>query len=829
MAKFYTTAIQRGSKVLVRGYDKGRRFEEKVDFEPSLFVPGPGEYRTLSGEPLSRRKFESIRHAKDFVRDHQNVHGFSFYGMTRYNYQWIVDNYVDKVPYDFNRLKIAILDIETSVDVSFPNIFEPNEKVLLINVTDYNSGESVSFGTKEYDDTDKPFKYVYCKTEEELFHRFLAYWSFDHPDIITGWNTDGFDIPYLYARVTRVLGDGAFDRMSPFGVVDVEDRVFNEQRELNVNIIGVSSLDYLKLYKKFGQKTQENYKLDTVATDELKTTKLDNPFDTFKEWYTHGWNTFVEYNHVDTDLIKQLENKKALLRLAVSLAYTAKINFQDVFSPVRTWDVIIYEHLYRQNIIVPQPIHGGDSGTIEGAYVKEPVPGLYDWVVSFDLNSLYPHIIMSLNLSPETFSGMTDVTVEQLLNGDRSKVIDGYALAANGSMYDLNKVGFLPTLMKDFYQSRKVEKRQMLDAESILEKERSTANKERIKELEDLIASKDALQNALKTLLNSLYGGLANKGFRFFDNRLAEGITKTGQLVIQTAERNANAIISKLSGTDKEYTLASDTDSLYLYVIDFVNKFCKNKSKEQIATFLEKACSEKIGPHLNAKSNQLAESMNWNQDLLVFKLEVVADRGLWSAKKKYALHVYSSEGVRYEKPEIKIKGLTIVQSSTPGVVRKYLKKSVELLLTSTEDELRKYFHQVEEEFMKQPVEKIAFPRSANNLAHYSSKQNIYGQKTPIAVRASLLYNHYLKEYNLTTKYEAIREGNKIKWLYLREPNIIGEDVIGFQTVLPEEFKLHKYVDYNLMFEKTYLKPLNDLLQHTDISLKDAPTLEDLFS
>jgi DNA polymerase elongation subunit (family B) len=829
MTKFYTTAIQRGSKVLVRGYNKGRRFEEKVDFEPSLFVPGPGEYRTLSGESLSRRKFESIRHAKDFVRDHQDVHGFSFYGMTRYNYQWIVENYIDSVPYDFNQLKIAILDIETTVENGFPDIFDPNEKVLLINVTDYNSGESVSFGTKEYDDTDKPFKYVYCKTEEELFHRFLAHWSFDHPDIITGWNTDGFDIPYLYARVTRVLGDGAFDRMSPFGVVDVEDRVFNEQRELNINIIGVSSLDYLSLYKKFGQKTQENYKLDTVASDELKTTKLDNPFDTFKEWYTHGWDTFVEYNHVDTDLIKQLENKKALLRLAVALAYKAKINFQDVFSPVRTWDVIIYEHLYRQNIIVPQPIRSNDTNKIEGAYVKEPVPGLYDWVVSFDLNSLYPHIIMSLNMSPETFVGMTNVTVEQLLNGDRSMVVGEYALAANGSMYDQSKTGFLPTLMKDFYQSRKVEKRQMLDAETILEKDRASATKEHIKELENIISSKNALQNALKTLLNSAYGGLANRGFRFFDNRLAEGITKTGQLVIQTAERNANIIISKLSGVEDDYTIASDTDSLYLHVNPVVNKFCKDKSKEQIATFLEKACSDKIGPSLNAKSNQLAESMNWNQDLLVFKLEVVADRGLWSAKKKYALHVYSSEGVRYEKPEIKIKGLTIVQSSTPGIVRKHLKKSVELLLTSTEDELRKYARFVEEEFMKTPPEKIAFPRSANNIAHYSSPRTIYGNKTPIAVRASLLYNHYLKEYNLTTKYEAIREGNKIKWLYLREPNIIGEDVIGFQTVLPEEFKLHKYVDYNLMFEKTYLKPLNDLLKHTDISLKDAATLEDLFS
>lgn len=827
--KFYTSATQWGNRILTRGYSNGKPWILREEFKPSLFVKSKSEteYKTLDGQNLDRRKFDSVTDAKKFVDDHKAVHGFEYFGNTKFNYQWISENNPGEIQYDFNQLRIFSLDIETTVEEGFPNCFDPQEEIILISIKTMG-GSAITFGTTQYTKKDPRFKYVYCVDEQDLLLKFIDYWSSDYPDIVTGWNIDGFDFPYLYARISKILPGNMVNKLSPFEIVNAEDRVFNDQRELNINIVGVSSLDYLLLYKKFANTPQENYKLDTVAMEELGHSKLENPYETFKEWYTNDHDTFVEYNYVDAELIEQLEDKRSLIKLVVSMAYTAKINFKEVFSPVRTWDTLIYNYLYDKNVIVPQQEKSSGDDTIEGAYVKEPVPGLYDWVVSFDLNSLYPHIIMALNMSPETIVDTVDVTVSQLLNGKFVNDKNGYSLAGNGSRYDMNKTGFLPELMHRLYDGRKKEKKLMLSYESQLESERSTATPQRIKELESLISTKDSLQNALKVLMNSGYGALANRGFRFFDQRLAEGITKTGQLVIQIAERNANEYISKITNLEKDYVIASDTDSLLVHANELINKFCKNKDKLQKVEFLEKACTEKIAPYLNSQFDNLCDELNWNKDLLVFKLEVVADRGFWSAKKKYALNVYSSEGVRFEKPKLKIKGLQIVQSSTPGIVRKYLKKSVELLLLSTEADLQKYVKEVEKEFYGLSAEEMAFPRSANNLKQYSSNTSIYGAKTPIAVRGSLLYNHYIDKYKLSKKYAKVAEGEKVKFIYLKMPNHIHEDVISFNTKLPPEFNLHDCVDIRKMFDKTYLQPLDKLLQHAGWNAEQQATLEGLF-
>lgn len=827
--KFYTSASQWGNHILTRGYSDGKPWIRREDFTPSLFVHSKNEteYKTLDGRSLDRMVFGSINEGKEFVKRYEETHGFQFFGNTKFNYQWISENTTGEVKYDFDQLRILSIDIETEVEAGFPNCFDPQEKVILICIKPLGK-TAIIFGTTQYPKKDYRFKYVYCANEQDLFLKFIDYWSSDYPDIVTGWNTDGFDFPYLYARITKILSGNMINKLSPFDIVTAEDRVFNNERQLNINILGISSLDYLLLYKKFANTPQENYKLDTIAMEELGHSKLENPFETFKEWYTNDNDSFVEYNFVDAELIEQLEEKRNLIKLAVSMAYTAKINFKEVFSPVRTWDTLIYNYLYDKNIIVPQPERTKGDDTIEGAYVKEPIPGLYDWVVSFDLNSLYPHIIMALNMSPETILDVTDITVNKLLDGDISGVKPGYSFAGNGSMYNMSKSGFLPELMHKLYDGRKKEKNLMLSYESQLEAEKPTASPERIKELESLVSTKDSLQNAMKVLMNSGYGALANRGFRFFDQRLAEGITKTGQLVIQTAERNANEYISKITGLEKDYVIASDTDSLYIYLDVMVNKFCKDKSKLQKIEFLEKACSDKIVPNLNSKFDNLCDALNWRKDLLVFKLEVVADRGYWSAKKKYALNVYSSEGVRYESPKLKIKGLQIVQSSTPGVVRKYLKKSVEMLLLQTEEDLQTYVKEVEKEFYTLSAEQMAFPRSANNLKQYSSKTSIYGGKTPIAVRGVLLYNHYIDQHKLGKKYAKISEGEKVKFIYLKMPNHIREDVISFNTKLPLEFNLHDSVDTRKMFEKTYLQPLDKLLEHAGWHTEQQATLEGLF-
>lgn len=569
----------------------------------------------------------------------------------------------------------------------------------------------------------------------------------------------------------------------------------------------------------------ETLDLSSMTLEELqalknKVTKLAD-----QECYNVG----VDYNVHDVALVARLENKRSLLRLAVSMAYTAKINYQDVFSPVRSWDTIIYNYLRYKNVIVPNMKYTDGDGSIEGAHVKEPTPGMYDWVVSYDLNSLYPHIIMALNMSPETLdTKMADITVDDLLSGNYNSVRDGYSLAGNGARFDMTKTGFLSDLMRSFYNMRKKEKKLMLQYEAQLEQERSTASKERIEELEALISTKDSLQNATKTLLNSAYGATANRGFRFFDHRIAEGITKTGQLVIQTAEVNANRMLDKLIGTESDRVIAMDTDSLYINMNDVVQKYAKDKTKDQQATFLEKACADRLVPQLNSSLNDLADSLNWNKDLLVFKLEVVADRGVFVAKKRYALHVYSSEGVRYEKPKLKIKGLEIVRSSTPTKVREMLKKSVEYVLTTNENEFRKFVDKCEKEFYNLSPEEIAFPRGANNLQAYSSSSDIYKKGCPMHVRASLLYNHYVKEYGIDKRYEYIREGEKIKFIYIKTPNKFHENVIAFNSKLPKEFGLDKIIDYDLMFSKTYLEPIKGIIGPVGWTTKEQPTLDSLF-
>lgn len=269
-------------------------------------------------------------------------------------------------------------------------------------------------------------------------------------------------------------------------------------------------------------------------------------------------------------------------------------------------------------------------------------------------------------------------------------------------------------------------------------------------------------------------------------------------------------------------------NSIYLHMTSFVDKFAKNKTKLQKVEFLEKAAGEKIAPHLNNKFNDIADHLNWNRDLLVFKLEVVADRGFWSAKKKYALNVYSSEGVRYEKPKLKIKGLQIVQSSTPAKVRKYMKRCVEILLLEDQETLHEYIRAVEKEYMSLSVEDIAYPRGVNNIKHFSNVTNIYSKGTPIGVRAALLHNYYVNKLDLSKKYSKIGEGDKVKFTYLKIPNPIHENVIAFNGKLPPEFGIHKYVNYRMMFEKSFLLPIDKLLVHAGWTAEEQATLEGLF-
>jgi len=827
--KFYTSVNQFGNKILVRGINNGKRVNDRVEFKPSLFVKSKEgtKYKSLFGDTLDEIQFESINEAKDYVKRYSEVENFQIFGNTNYAYQYITKSFPKEIEFDISQMSIWSVDIETTVEFGFPDSKNPLEEVLLITIQDSNSKQITTFGSKSYTSEQDNHKYILCKDEKDLFRKFIAFLDDNHPHVLTGWNIEFFDIPYICSRISKVLDDDAVKDLSPWRVVNAKEFTRNGKTELTYEILGIAILDYLDLYKKFTYGAQESYKLDHIAKVELGEGKLENPYASFKEFYTNDWTKFVKYNVVDVMRVDQLEDKMKLIELILTMAYDAKCNFVDIFSAVRTWDCILFNHLWNQNIVVHQR-EGKPARQIVGAYVQEPVPGKYDWVVSFDATSLYPSIIMQYNMSPETivYGETRDTTVDGMLTKkfDLSDLTDkDLCMAANGFSYRRDKQGLFPEITQKLFDDRQRYKKLMLIAQSKYEE---TKDKSWLKE----ISKYNNFQMARKIQLNSLFGAWGNEFFRFYDSNIAEGITITGQYIIQTVGKALDDYLNKICGTkDYKYSFYSDTDSCYITLDPLVKKFYKDQPKEKIVDILDKICNEKIVEAINKSCDSLSDYTNAFDKKIYFKREAIADTGIWVAKKRYALNVYDNEGVRYKEPKMKVMGLEIVRSSTPEPCRDALKAAVKLVLTSDEQTLQNYILDFETKYRKMPAEEISFPRGVNGINKYTDRASIYKQGTPIHVRGSLLYNFYLKSNSLDNKYETISEGDKIKFVYLKEPNIIKENVIAFISAIPEEFNLRQYVDYDTMFSKSFIEPLTTILNGVGWSSKPRASLEGLFS
>jgi DNA polymerase elongation subunit (family B) len=830
--KFYTSVNQYGNRVLVRGINNEKRVQDKIEFKPSLFVKSKSgtKYKSLFGDSLDEIQFESINEAKDYVKRYGEVENFEVFGNTNYAYQYITKTFPTEVEFDITQLAIWSIDIETTVENGFPDTKNPMEEILLITVQDSNSKQITTFGCKSIEKLDLPnlnHNYILCKDEKDLLRKFIAFLDDNHPHVITGWNIEFFDIPYLCARISRMLDDDALKAVSPWRVVNAKEFTRNGKTELTYDIMGVAILDYLDLYKKFTYGAQESYKLDHISKVELGEGKLENPYTSFKEFYTKDWQLFVKYNVIDVRRVDQLEDKMKLIELILTMAYDAKCNFVDVFSAVRTWDCILYNHLWNQNIVVHQR-EGKPARQIVGAYVQEPIPGKYDWVVSFDATSLYPSIIMQYNMSPETieYSETRSTTVDDMMakkyNLDELVTKD-YCMAANGYSYRRDKQGLFPEITQKLFDDRQKYKKLMLTAQAKYEE---TKDKALLKD----ISKYNNFQMARKIQLNSLFGAWGNEFFRFYDSNIAEGITITGQYIIREVGKSLDDYLNKICGTkDFNYSFYSDTDSCYITLDPLVQKFYKDQPKEKIIDILDKICNDKIVEAINKTCDSLANYTNAFDKKIYFKREAIADRGIWVAKKRYALNVYDNEGVRYKEAKLKVMGLEIVRSSTPEPCRDALKAAVKLVLTSDEQTLQDYILDFEQKYRAMPAELIAFPRGVNGLNKYTDRSSIYAQGCPIHVRGSLLYNYYLKQNDLGNKYETIAEGDKIKFVYLKEPNTMKENVIAFISAIPDEFKVRQYIDYDTMFSKSFIEPLTTILNGVGWSSKPQASLEGLFS
>jgi DNA polymerase elongation subunit (family B) len=596
-----------------------------------------------------------------------------------------------------------------------------------------------------------------------------------------------------------------------------------------VDVGGVAILDYMRLYRwSPGTPNQESFRLDYIAQQELGQQKLDHSeFDTFKDFYTHGWQKFVEYNIVDVELVDRFEDKLKLIELALTMAYDAKVNYQDIFFQVRLWDCIIYNYLRKKNIVIPPKERSEKDEKYAGAYVKEPIPGKYDWVVSFDLNSLYPHLIMQYNISPETLleERHPTATVDKILNEDLTfELYKNNAVCANGAMYRKDEQGFLPELMQKYYDERVIFKKKMIQAKKENEKTPSVA-------LQKEIARCNNIQMAKKISLNSAYGAIGNQYFRYYKLANAEAITLSGQVSIRWIENRMNGYLNKLLSTEEvDYVIASDTDSIYLNLGPLVTKFLSSKSddKTAVVSLLDKICQDKLEPFIEQSYQDLANYVQAYEQKMIMKRENIADRGIWTAKKRYILNVHDSEGVRYAEPKLKIMGIEAVKSSTPAPCRQAIKDALKVVMKGTEDEVIDFIENFRKEFKSLPPEDISFPRSVSEVTKYKSNRGIYEKGTPIHCRGALLFNHHVKRLGLEGKYSLIKNGEKIKFCYLRSPNPIHENVMSFIQDFPRELGLEKYVDYDLQFEKSFLDPLKIILDVIGWGVEKTVNLESFF-
>ena len=822
---FYTSVIQRGNYLLVREIKDGKRVSQKIRWRPTFYGPTEKKsaLRTLQGQRVAPVVLESITEGRGFLERYKDQPDL-ISGFERYPFVYIAEQYPEYVTWDMNKILILTLDIEVACESGFPNAQKADEPLLCITVKNQSNKAIMVWGIADYNNDRKDVRYILCDNEEDLLKKFLDFWSSIQPDIVTGWNVQFFDIPYLCNRIDKLFGEKEVRKLSPWGYVN-EQSVYQYGREQQkYDIFGVACLDYLDLYRKFTYTNQESYRLDHIAFVELGERKDENPYETYQEWYTKDYQSFVSYNITDVELVDALEDKMKLIELALTVAYEAKVNYEDVYSQVKMWDVLIYNFLKSKNIVVPKRKTSTKDDRYEGAYVKEPQTGMHKWVMSFDLNSLYPHLIMQYNISPETLveQGNGEVSVEKLLEKKVELPDDGCAVTPNGARFRKDFQGFLPQLMEKMYDDRVKFKKWTLEAKQKYEdtKERKYFNE---------ISKYNNIQMARKIALNSAYGAIGNQYFRYYDRKMATAITTSGQLSIRWIENKVNDYLNNiLSTTDKDYIIASDTDSIYVRFDELINEI----NPKNPVDFLDKVAREKIEPYITKCYEELAEYVNAYEQKMDMAREVIADRGIWTAKKRYILNVHDSEGVRYTTPQLKIMGIEAVKSSTPAPCREKIKEALQIIINEDEKVLNKFVQEFRKEFMSLDVEEIAYPRSCNNLKKYRNSSTVFIKGTPMHIKGALIYNHLLNTEGVSNKYPKIQEGDKIKFLELKTPNRVQSNVISFMTRLPKEFDMKGIINYDVMFEKSFVDPLTFILDEinwrVDRSYGTSTTLEHLF-
>lgn len=813
-----------------------------LDFNPPLYredtgsekyLPEDGEplCHTLSGVPLRKYTFNSSKERKALVDSSMGM----VYNNIDKRLQLITDTFGINCQYDPSKINLCVTDIEVLCERGFP---DPAKAEFPINSITYYSSVVDTFYVfslenklkDSYIPSDAKVHFKQFRNETDLLFEFVSIWSIRYPDILIGWNSAGFDLPYIINRLKRLLGEEITLRLSPVRSIRESERMVMGKFRTEYTINGISHLDYMDLYKKFRLIPRESYALDSIANVELGEAKISYT-GSLAQLFQNDYQKFVDYNIHDVRLILRLNEKLKLIELVEYLAYYAGVNFDDVISPVRMWDAIIYNYLLENNIMVPPKPEIFESDKYVGAYVKESKPGKKKFVVSVDFTSLYPSIIRAFNIGPETL--IPDMKVEYPSvpgflekSVDTSHIPNHCAVAANGEVFDNTNPSILSILVERVFSYRKMTKRKMLDVEAELQKDKGN---EKLKMEHAML---DTKQMAMKVLANALYGSCGNKYFRYYDVRIATAITVTGQYLIQWTEKVINAYMNKWADTaGVDYVIAGDTDSLYINMEKIVKKFPKADSITGVIDNLDQFAEKYLEAAIRRAMREVQSYLH-NNDFISMKREAISDVGIFAKKKHYILRVHDSEGVRYDPPKLKIMGMRLITSSIPEVCRKILKEAIPICLDGTNEDLTKYIKGVRANWRNHPISDIAVNSSINNIGKYTGDKygmllhealadrdkivlvspDWYANKAPMQVKAAINFNYLIDRLGIEGQYMRILDGTKSKIVPIRSPNHYGIGEIALSgDNLPPEFRLDEFIDYDALWVRNIESPLNEIL------------------
>lgn len=814
--------------------ENGERIKIINSFEPYLYIESENGTDGVSifKTPLKKLKFKNQYERLRFVKETPLKR--LFYNINP-EQQYLLDifkNEIDKPDFGHQPLKIFYLDIETYATDHFASPEKATDPINLITIYDSISKKYYTWGCKNFYTTDENICYFKCKNEKDLLKSFLSFWRRDFPDIVTGWNVHGYDIPYIMNRLTNLFGDEQNQKLSPIEKIRYKENVSVNKLGRSINrwfIGGISILDYMELYETLCGGKRESMSLNYIAEYELDESKLAIETTSLSKLADTEWEKFVEYNIQDVRLLKKLEEKLKYLKLVRNLSYRGFIPFEKSMGKVSMITGAVAHEALKQDLILPTFNIKNEKKSFAGGYVYEPIPGLYEDLVTYDANSLYPNTIITLNISTETKIGKilefekdkfkilltNNKTVE--LNKEKFKQFiesEKLSITKANVLYTQKFKGIVPTLIDRLYQERVIAKNKMLEAKKKIKK---TKDPKEIEKLEELANDNDTLSNVYKTFLNSIYGVFSQIYSPLFDIDHAKSITLTGQSV---AKMGANivheyATENGYNGSIEDICVYSDTDSVYFSFKDFFKlKNISLKNDQNKITEESKKLINEIGVYLNTKINEWAKKELHSLDpRYFFKREKICDVALLEKKKYYILHILDKEGVSTD--EFEYKGMEVAKAMHSKEVKNLIKKVIETAIISKDRKTaNSLFQKGYEDFRKMSVEEISLRKKVNNYEKYAdlrTDENSFAKGTPNHVKSSINFNEALKKLNLDTKYPPINSGAKIKSFYCLK-NPFNFETMGFIDKYPKELLEYVKPDYKIMFEKNVTPILSRMFQ-----------------